>query len=80
MAKVVIKRLNRSRSKGSVPSAVAKKRVANGEGRSKVFFALDANSPTFDEGLHYVFRKNVAKARRENRRIVGSADIAPRKG
>jgi hypothetical protein len=37
-------------------------------------------APHFEEGMQYVFRKNVAKARRENKRILGSADIVPRKG
>jgi hypothetical protein len=41
---------------------------------------LDAHSPTFDRDLQYVFAKNVAKARRENKRLLGSADGVRRKG
>jgi hypothetical protein len=37
---------------------------------------LDAGSPTFGTDLQYVFRKNVAKARRGNKRITGAADVA----
>jgi hypothetical protein len=40
---------------------------------------LDANSPSFEDGLQYVFARNVAKARRDNKRIVGVADVAPPK-
>jgi hypothetical protein len=40
---------------------------------------LDANTEIFDEGLRYVFTKNVAKARRDNKRVVGTTDIAPAK-
>ena len=77
MAKVVYRSLSRKASPGS--RAVGKKRVAAGEGRSKTVLTLDANSASFNEDLLYVFSRNVAKARRENRRVVGAPDIAPRK-
>jgi ABC-type molybdenum transport system ATPase subunit/photorepair protein PhrA len=38
---------------------------------------LDANTAVFEEGLRYVFAKNVAKARRDNKHVVGATDIAP---
>jgi hypothetical protein len=77
VAKVVYRSLSRKASPGS--RAVGKKRVAAGEGRSKTVLTLDANSASFNEDLLYVFSRNVAKARRENRRVVGAPDIAPRK-
>jgi hypothetical protein len=40
---------------------------------------LDANTAIFEEDLRYVFAKNVAKARRDNKRVVGATDIAPPK-
>jgi hypothetical protein len=40
---------------------------------------LDVYGPNFDDGLLYAFRSNVAKARRENKRILGVADVVPRK-
>jgi hypothetical protein len=40
---------------------------------------LDANTAVFEEGLRYVFAKNVAKARRDNKHVVGATDIAPPK-
>ena len=41
--------------------------------------SLDSNSATFDDDLTYDVRKNVAKARRENKKLLGSADgIEPR--
>lgn len=76
MAKVVYKSLKSGRSTAS--RAVGKKRIS-AEGHSKTVHTLDANSASFDEDLRYVFSRSVAKARRENKRIVGSADIAPRK-
>ena len=34
---------------------------------------------TLDDDLLYVFRRNVAKARRENKRLLGVADFVPPK-
>jgi hypothetical protein len=46
------------------------------EGGWKTVRTLDANAAIFEEGLRYVFTKNVEKARRENKRIVGASDLA----
>jgi hypothetical protein len=44
------------------------------DGRKKEVMLLDLNSATFDDDLTYVFERNVAKARRENKKLLGSAD------
>jgi hypothetical protein len=36
--------------------------------------SIDANSPTFADDLEIVFRRNVAKARRANKKKFGSPD------
>jgi hypothetical protein len=36
-------------------------------------YKLDANSMSFDEDFRYVFSRNVAKARKENRGVTGAA-------
>jgi len=54
--------------------SVREKRVRNSEGRSVRVLSLDANSATFIEDLTEVFQRNVAKIRRKNRRLYGSAD------
>jgi hypothetical protein len=46
------------------------------DGGWKTVRTLDANSAMFEEGLRYVFTKNVAKARRDNKRVVGMTDVA----
>lgn len=78
MAKVVTKSLNTGRFGKTTSRAVGKKQVVTARGRRTVR-TLDANDDNFDDGLTYVFTRNVAKARRENKRITGSADVAPRK-
>ena len=79
MAKLVFKSLNNGKKKKAAPAAVGKKRVAKPEGGWKIVRTLDANSAAFEAGLTYVFQKNVAKARRENKRVTGAADIVPAK-
>lgn len=57
-------------------SSVTEKRVRDASGRSRIMRTIDIDSATFATDVEYVFGKNVAKARRENRKIVGAADIA----
>ena len=80
-SKQVVKILYRSLKNGrpTAGRSVAKKRIPNATGGWKTVHTLDANSSSFDEDLRYVFQRNVAKARRENKRVVGSPDNAPRK-
>lgn len=76
MTKVVIKESRRGRvSKGSVVEC----RLRDKAGRLTTLRIVNAESPTLSADLHYVFCKNVAKARRENRRIIGRSDVAPAK-
>ena len=79
MAKVVFERLKTAGSAKAAARAVGKKRIEGANGGWKTVRTLDSNSVGFEDGLTYVFTRNVAKARRENKRILGSADIAPRK-
>jgi hypothetical protein len=79
VAKVVFKNLNpRRRSKG-VPPSVGKKSVTTPDGDRKTVWTLDVYSPSFEEGMLYLFRRNVAKARRENKRVLGVTDVVPPK-
>ncbi|HZO47824.1 MAG TPA: hypothetical protein VFB68_18135 [Xanthobacteraceae bacterium] len=80
MAKIVYKSLATSKSaKAAGARAVGKKRVAMPGGGWRTVRTLDVNSPNFDDAYLYVIRSNVAKARRENKRILGVADVVPRK-
>lgn len=80
MAKVVVKSLKSGpRGKGAARS-VHQKRIAKIGGGWKTVRTLDANSATLDSDLHYVFGKNVAKARRENKRVLGLTGRVPPKG
>lgn len=80
MAKIVVKPAKRSaaRSAGSKSANVEQKRVSGPNG-SRTIFTLDTSSKTFGDDFTFVFEKNVAKARRENKRILGVPDRVPAK-
>lgn len=75
MAKIVIAQLN-PKASASRKTGVTEKRVRDLEGQVKTLRTVDLNSRTFGEDLTYVFRKNVAKARRDNKKIIGTTDVA----
>ena len=81
LARVIIKKLSGSSKKGAVrPETVGQKRVRGSDGELLTLRTLNAGSKTFGRDFTYVFGKNVAKARRENKRVTGSTDVAPIKG
>lgn len=82
MAKVVIAKLQNATARkiGAKTAAVREKRVRSEDGEVHTLSTLDASSKTFGRDLTYVFGKNVARARRENKRVTGSADSVPPKG
>jgi hypothetical protein len=75
MAKVVVKSLRSKLGGRRETTSVTEKRVRDTEGQVKMLRTLDAGSRTFGGDLQYVFGKNVAKARRENKRAIGTADV-----
>lgn len=80
MTKVVFAKLAEgTRERATKKStSVAEHRFRGDDGKMMVVKTVDANSPTLTEDLTYVFSSNVAKARRDNKRLLGSADRAPR--
>ena len=58
--------------------SVVEKRVRRPDGKVAVMRTIDANSKTFADDLTYVFTKNVAKARRENKLLLGVSDFVSR--
>lgn len=77
MADVVIADLKRSKSSRGRKGSVREKLLRDSQGRSVRVLSLDANSATFSDDLTTVFERNVAKARRENKRLFGSASGLP---
>lgn len=81
MARVVIAKLPRAGNRaGGDNAAVIETKVRDESGRIRTLRRLDGHSKTFGEDLTYVFKKNVAEARRENKRVTGMLDREPAKG
>jgi hypothetical protein len=63
----------------SATTTVPEKRVRYTAGQVKRLRVLDIGSRTFGDDLEFVFGKNVAKARRDNKRIIGTPDVVPKR-
>lgn len=66
-------------SKPTPSPAVSRKRVKHADGSSETILVLDGDSPTFPDDLTYAFKRNVARVRRENKRLFGSPSGAAAK-
>jgi hypothetical protein len=71
MTKVVLKPIQRSKA---VAKSVQKRRLRKSNGESAPVRSIDANDDNFLDALTVVFEQNVAKARRENKKLFGSPD------
>jgi hypothetical protein len=74
MADVVVENLNKPRTSRGRKGVVRERRLRDAYGRTVKVLSLDANSATFADDLTLLFERNVAKARRENKKLFGSAD------
>jgi hypothetical protein len=79
MTKVITGHLKQKGRKIPPTGSISMKRVIGPDGRPRNVWTLNAHSLSFGHDLQYVFRKNVSKARRANKRILGSTDLATRK-
>lgn len=80
MVKLVVAKLSGSGKLKKSHRTVVQKRVRGADGKLSVMRTLDGESKTFSDDLTYVFSRNVAKARRENKKVIGAADRVPAKG
>lgn len=81
MAKVVFRKTEeRNSGLRSDDVSVDTKKIRDPSGATRILRTIDTNSASLGADLTYVFEKNVAKARRENKRVTGRADFElPRK-
>lgn len=73
MTRILVRKLNGKPSKRGRNSVVSKS-VHKPSGERVRILSIDANSPTFGNDLSAVFERNVAKARRANKKKFGSPD------
>jgi hypothetical protein len=77
MIKVIFAKLRRPKKANG--AALRRKRMVGGDGTVRTVPVLDAASERFGDDLQRVFQRNVSKARRDNKRMLGVVDVAPRK-
>lgn len=68
-----------ARSITSKGASTQVKRVRDAAGRLSTIHVIDLSSDTIDRDLTYAFGRNVARARAENKRVIGTADGQPAK-
>jgi hypothetical protein len=73
LVKIVVAKIG-SKKRRPRRRAVTTRRVRDRDGEFTTQFWLDHYSPTFDEDLTSVFKRNVARVRLDNERVLGSPD------
>jgi hypothetical protein len=78
MLKIIVKKLDQSKSAGSAKNAtVQTKRMRDSDGKIFSLRTVDAGGGNLSGDLTTVFSKNVDRARRENKKLLGVRDVAP---
>jgi hypothetical protein len=78
MAKVIVKRLRGAPGKpGRSEPRLESRPVRTEDGRVAQVRTLNARGDRFGDDLGVIFRKNVRKARSENKRVTGRVDFVP---
>jgi hypothetical protein len=79
MTRIIVRKLNGKAGARHGRSSVVSKSVHKPSGERIRILSVDANSPTFGNDLSIVFERNVAKARRANKKKFGSPDRVAQK-
>jgi hypothetical protein len=77
MARIIVRKLNGKL--GPRHARVVSISVHKPTGERVRILSVDANSPTFGNDLSIIFERNVAKARRANKKKFGSPDRVAQK-
>ena len=76
MTKPVLSETPRAKDRAIKRATLAKQRITDEHGRVRTVYRLDASSGRFDVEFSKAFKLSVAKARKENKRLTGSPDVA----
>jgi hypothetical protein len=79
MTRVIVRKLNGKAGTRHARSSVVSKTVHKPSGERIRILSVDSNSPTFGNDLNIIFERNVAKARRANKKKFGSPDRVAQK-
>ena len=67
------------RSRVTKQGSVTTRKVIDAAGKAVTVHIVDPDSSTLADDLSYVFKQNVARARKEQKRLFGSADRVAKK-
>lgn len=76
LTKPVLKKAPRKKKQAIRSATLQKQRVTDENGRIRTIYRLDAGSGRFDVEFSKAFQLSVARARKENKRLTGSPDVA----
>jgi hypothetical protein len=79
MTRVIVRKLGAKNGSKRARSSVVSKSIHKPNGDRIRILSVDANSPTFGNDLSIIFERNVAKARRANKKKFGSPDRVAQK-
>jgi hypothetical protein len=74
MPKIEIARAGTGKARRRTKTAIAEQRMRRPDGQIVRVLSIDPHSPTFADDLTGAFQRNIAKARRENKKLFGSPD------
>jgi hypothetical protein len=74
MPKVLKAGLGTTKVRSGRKLPVRGQRMRRPDGQIVRLVCIDPHSPTFDDDLTMVFQRNIARARRENKKLFGSPD------
>ena len=77
MAEVVVTAVDANRKRSARRRKIWYKRVRSPEGKLETVYKLDIADKDFADQFTGVFQRAVNKARRENRKVLGKADVEP---
>lgn len=78
MLNIVIRKLDQGKPAGQSKETTVQRTLVRGkDGKLFNFRTIDAGGDTLSGDLTAVFIKNVDRARRENKKLLGVRDIAP---
>ena len=79
MAKVIVGKLRGAGAYASRPNGTAASKSGAGRRTDRVILTVGGDIDAFGAEFTRIFSRNVAKARRENKRVTGNVDRIPAK-
>lgn len=80
MAEIIVKALDAETKRSSKRRKLRYERVRAADGTIETRYRVDFGDADFGTTFAMVFQSAVNKARRENRKLIGAADVEPKRG